>query len=73
MRWLLPLFVLFLTACPPDLCDRACTSRIDACGEEEQNYTQCAAECTEAGTWRTSYVECVEAAANCTQLGTCPK
>ena len=75
-RLALPCLLLLLpllSACPPDLCDRACTAHIDQCGDEERSYTQCTMECSEAGTWRTTYVECVEAAADCTQVGLCPQ
>ncbi len=72
MRWLLPFCCLFLMACPPDLCDRACTATIEQCGDTDYGYTQCTADCSAAGTWRTTYVECVEAAANCSQVGLCP-
>jgi hypothetical protein len=75
MRALLPLILLLplLQACPPDLCQRACDARVEQCGEEEQSATACATECTNDGTWRTSYVECVEAAASCAQVGLCPR
>ncbi len=77
MRWLPTLLAVvllpLLSACPPDLCDRACTAHIEECGDEERSYTQCTTECTSAGTWRTAYVECVEAGANCAQIESCPQ
>lgn len=73
MRWLLLTLPLLLSACPPDLCDRACTAITEECVDEETTMSSCTTECVEAGTWRTTYVECVEAAANCTQIGLCPK
>lgn len=73
MRWLLLLSLPLLTACPPDLCDRGCAAQIEQCGEELIDYDACVADCTTAADWRTSYVDCLEAANSCGQIGLCPR
>lgn len=77
MRWLLTLSfllpsILLLTACPPELCSRGCDAWIAQCGEVDYTHADCTSDCEDAGTWSGAYVQCLEAARSCTQIGLCP-